>query len=45
MLTGLAWLFVLSCQAQTKTTKTMETEAVTKKKIALACKLTDKDQN
>ena len=44
MLTGLAWLLVLSCLAQTKTTKTIETQAVLKKKIALACKLTDKDQ-
>ncbi|WP_461086619.1 hypothetical protein [Spirosoma flavus] len=44
MLTGFACLVALSCLAQTKTTKTMETEAVLKKKIALACKLTDKDQ-
>lgn len=44
MLTGLAWLVALSCLGQTKTAKTMETEAVLKKKIALACKLTDKDQ-
>lgn len=41
MLTVLAWLLTLSCLAQTKT---METEAVLKKKIALACRLTDKDQ-
>lgn len=41
MLTVLAWLLVISCLAQTKT---METEAVLKKKIALACRLTDKDQ-
>ena len=44
LLTGFVWLVVLSCLAQTKTTKTMKTEAVLKKKIALACKLTDKDQ-
>ncbi len=44
LLTGFAWLVVLSCLVQTKTAKTMETEAVLKKKIALACKLTDKDQ-
>ena len=44
LLTGLAWLVSLCCLAQTKTTKTMEAEAVLKKKIALACKLTDKDQ-
>jgi hypothetical protein len=44
MLTGFACLVALSCLAQTKRPKTMETEAVLKKKIALACKLTDKDQ-
>jgi hypothetical protein len=44
LLTGLAWLLALCCLAQTKTPKTVETEAVLKKKIALACKLTDKDQ-
>ena len=44
LLTGFPWLGALSCLAQTKTTKTMETEAVLKQKIALACKLTDKDQ-
>ncbi|GAB2562211.1 hypothetical protein [Spirosoma aerophilum] len=44
LLTGFAWLVALSCLAQTKTVKTMETEAVLKKKIALACKLTDKNQ-
>ncbi len=44
LLTGFAWLITLSCFAQTKTTKTMEDEAVLKKKIALACKLTDRDQ-
>ena len=43
-LTGFAWLIMLSCLAQTKTTKTMENETVLQKKIALACKLTDKDQ-
>ncbi|QIP15052.1 hypothetical protein G8759_21725 [Spirosoma aureum] len=44
LLTGFAWLVALSCIAQTKTTTTLETEAVLKKKIALACRLTDKDQ-
>ncbi len=44
LLTGFAWLLVLSGMAQTKSTKTMETETVLKTKIALACKLTDKDQ-
>lgn len=44
LLSGLAWLLALSVLAQTKTAKTMGTEAVLKKKIALACKLTDKDQ-
>lgn len=44
LLTGFAWLFALCCLAQTKTTKLMETQSVLKKKIALACKLTDKDQ-
>lgn len=44
LLTGLVWLIALSGLAQTKSTKTMETEALLKKKIALACKLTDKDQ-
>ena len=44
LLTGLAWLIALSGLAQTKWTKTMETGALLKKKIALACKLTDKDQ-
>jgi hypothetical protein len=44
LLTGLVWLIALSGLAQTKSTNTMETEAVLKKKIVLACKLTDKDQ-
>lgn len=44
LFTGLAWLVALSCLAQPKPTKKMETEAGLKKKIALACKLTDKDQ-
>ncbi|MCX6213579.1 hypothetical protein [Spirosoma sp.] len=44
LLTGFAWLLALVCLAQAKTTKSMETETALKKKIALACKLTDKDQ-
>lgn len=44
LLTGLFCLVALSCLAQAKPTKTIETEAILKKKIALACKLTDKDQ-
>lgn len=44
LLTGLVWLIALSGLAQTKRPKTMETQATLKKKIALACRLTDKDQ-
>lgn len=44
LLIGLVWLLALASLAQTKTTKTMEAETVLKKKIALACKLTDRDQ-
>ena len=42
MLTCFVWLSTVACLAQTKTTKTMEIEL--KKKIALACTLTDRDQ-
>lgn len=42
LFTGLAWLVTMTCLAQAKTTKAMETEL--KKKIALACKLTDRHQ-
>lgn len=44
LLTGFVWLLALSCLAQTKTPTTIENQAVLKKKIALACQLTDKDQ-
>lgn len=40
--TGLTWLVSLACWAQAKPTKAMEVEL--KQKIALACKLTDREQ-
>lgn len=42
LLTGLAWFISLTCSGQPKPTKAMETEL--KKKIALTCKLTNRDQ-
>jgi hypothetical protein len=42
LFTGLLWLIVLTCLGQTA--KQMEHTANLKQKIALACKLTDKDQ-
>ncbi|WP_215241142.1 tetraspanin family protein [Dyadobacter helix] len=41
-LSGLLWLITLACLGQT--VKEMEHTAKLKEKIALACKLTDKDQ-
>ena len=41
---GLAWLVTLSCLAQCTKTNTMKAETELKKKIALACKLTDRGQ-
>ncbi|MEZ0612368.1 hypothetical protein ACAW74_27915 [Fibrella sp. WM1] len=42
VVTGLIWLTSQACWAQAKPTKAMETNL--KQKIALACKLTDRDQ-
>ena len=44
LVTGLILFVTFSGTAQIKKTMTMETETVLKKKIALACKLTDRDQ-
>lgn len=44
LVTGLISLVAFSCRAQIKKSMTMESETILKKKIALACKLTDRDQ-